>query len=255
MITNFATCSLCFHTTDAEGLCQRCHERLSSQLDQIVEFWDAAHGELLPGNGGHGTASSERTLGVNVSALSFIAGDDILKTLHPWEALIRELRQMTPPAFLPKKALADEVHDAIAFQKTHLSWSGAQEWIGDLAQAIRDLHTLGKHAARAFSAIVRRIPCPADIGGATCGRLIPIDTDDILRIVPCKNCGTEWTTFRLMAVALSDPTHEIMLDAEAIGEYLGVDAHYVHKFARRHQIRRRGKLYDIKEIIRLRKAS
>jgi len=54
-------------------------KRASTELAEIYDFWRWAHEELRPGNGGHGSGSGERTLGVNLAALSWIAGDDILK--------------------------------------------------------------------------------------------------------------------------------------------------------------------------------
>ena len=73
-------CPIC--AKESTGLCQRCEMRIHRHLEDIKDFYEAAHAELIPGNGGHGSSSGERTIGINVAALSFIAGDDILKVLH-----------------------------------------------------------------------------------------------------------------------------------------------------------------------------
>ena len=99
---NQAICTICNNTTIQSGLCNRCHGRIHSQLDDLLEFWVGAHSELLPGKSGSGGRSSERTIGLNVAALSFIAGHDILGFLHEWEKLIREERKLTPPALVAK---------------------------------------------------------------------------------------------------------------------------------------------------------
>ena len=244
-------CPLCQHASNVEGLCHKCHRRLHTQLDDLLELWDAAHLELLPGKGGHGSSSGERTIGLNVAALSFVAGDDILGLLHEWEKQVRADRGLTPPALLKKEpTLRDEISAAVSFAQAHLDWMGTQDWIADFARELRDLHSMATAAARKFVERVRRIPCPADNAeGLPCGNLLAVRDDQLLEVFSCRRCGSEWTSFRLIAVALSEPTREVWLDAEAIGGYLGMEPNYVHKFARRHHITKRGQLYDFKAVI------
>lgn len=225
-------------------------------LDDIGTLWFQAHDELLPGKSGGGGRSSERTLGLNVVALSFIAGDDILGVLHEWEKLIRQERQLTPPALVPKAAnVGAEIHDAIVFAQTHLGWSGTQDWIDDYFKEIKQLHSDGMAAARQFVVKSRRIACPTEMGDGACGNLLKINHDDPLDIFECKRCLTQWTTLRLIAVAMSDSTKEIWLDAEAIGEWLGISQRHVRRLAKQHHIPRRGELYDFNKLQHARKAS
>jgi hypothetical protein len=218
-------------------------------LDDLLEFWHSAHGELLPGKSGSGGRSSERTIGLNVNALSFIAGDDILGCLHEWEKLIRQDRNLTPPAFLKKLPLSDELHAAVEFAQVHLQWSGAQAWIGDFSDELRELHSKGMTAAKAFVQKARKIPCPAEIGdGGVCANPLRINTDDPLDIFQCRKCESQWTTLRLVAVAMSDVKREVWLDAEAIGNFIGVSERHVHRLAKRHDVKRRGQLYDLNAL-------
>lgn len=218
-------------------------------LDDLLEFWHSAHGELLPGKSGSGGRSSERTIGLNVNALSFIAGDDILGCLHEWEKLIRQDRNLTPPAFLKKLPLSDELHAAVEFAQVHLQWSGAQAWIGDFSDELRELHSKGMTAAKAFVQKARKIPCPAEIGdGGVCANPLLINTDDPLDIFQCRKCESQWTTLRLVAVAMSDVKREVWLDAEAIGNFIGVSERHVHRLAKRHDVKRRGQLYDLNAL-------
>ena len=229
---------------------------LIRQLDDIWQFWNSAHAELLPGNGGAGSSSGERTIGVNVSALSFIAGDDILGTLHEWEKLIRSDRDLTPPAMMPKLPIAEEINSAINFAKTHAEWSSEQPWAEDYFREIREIHQLGKTASRIQADKAKRISCPADIGeDQRCGQILKVQEDDLGEIINCRKCQTEWTTGRLIAVALTDSSNDVWLDAEAIAGYLGVGEKVIYKIAKKHQIAKRGQLYNFKQILDTRRTA
>ena len=248
------TCSMCNRSVTS-GLCHRCASHIHSQLDDLIEFWLGAHDELLPGRSGSGGRSSERTIGLNVQALSFIGGHDILGFLHEWEKLIRSDRHLTPPAFIKKPAtLEAEIREAVSFAQTHLEWSGTQEWIGDFARELRELHSQAMAAARAFVDRVRKIPCPAEIDEGTCGNPLKINPEDPLEIFECRICRSEWSTLRLMAVAMSS-SQEIWLDAEAISNYLRMTVKNFQQYAKRNSIPRRGELYEMKSVMAIRKAT
>ena len=246
-------CPLCNFWQQSQGLCNRCTGRIHSQLDDLLELWKAAHDELLPGKGGHGSSSGERTIGLNVAALSFIAGDDILGLLHEWEKEVRSERGLTPPALLKKLPLEQEIAAAIAFTQSHLKWMGAQEWIGDFARELRELHGSATAAARRFVEKVRRIPCPADNAeGLPCGNPLIIRDEQILDLFTCHRCGSEWSSYRLIAVALADQSQEFWLDIEAIAAWIGITERGVRQIAQRHGIAKRGQLYDFKAILSVR---
>lgn len=247
------TCSLCGKETPSTGLCSRCQGWVHRMLDDLLELWLAAHQELIPGNGGAGSSSGERTIGINVAALSFIAGDDILKILHSWEGEVRQERNLTPPALLKKRSLENEIKDAIRFAQAHLDWMGQQSWIGDFVDEVRELHKTGSAAARRTAEKVKRIACPADdADGLPCGQILRL-TDNLFDIIECRKCETQWTAIRLVAVALADERKDIWLDADAIGSYLSLNPKYIHKFCKRHEISKKGYLYNLKEILVKRK--
>ena len=248
-------CPVCARTRQETGLCLICEKRIRTMLDDLYEFWDAAHLQLQPSRG-QGGKSSERSIGINVAALSFIGGQDILRLLHSWESWIRQERKLTPPAFIPKpNSLGQEIEDAIKFAQTHLLWSALQDWFSDFLGELKELHGQGKAAAKVFVEKKKRIPCPGETqDGLPCGFMLTIRQDqEMLDLFTCHKCKTEWTSLRLVAVALSNPTQEVWLDAEAIGNYFNMTTKNVRMFAKRYDIAKRGVLYDFGEFVRVRK--
>lgn len=245
------TCSLCNNSVQLQGLCERCHSKFHQMLDDLNELWSASHEELLPGKSGSGGRSSERTIGLNVSALSFVAGSDILGILHEWEKVIRAERQLTPPAFVKKaESIGAEIAEAVAFAQSHLRWAGEQGWISDYIAEIKELHAMGMAAARRFVKKARRIACPAEVAeGGSCNNLLKINDEDPLAIFGCRKCDSEWTTLRLVAVAMSDPNRDIWLDAEAISSWTHIQERQVYRIAKREGVAKKGQLYNVKEFL------
>lgn len=233
------------------GICSWHQSRLARQLSDLMELWSAAHGELIPGRGGSGGSSNEQSIGINVSALSFIAGTDILGLLHEWEKEIRSERGLTPPALVKRQpGLGDEIKVAVEFALTHLPWSSQQSWIGDFADELGHLHAMGRNAAKVFADKVARIPCPADDrDGLPCGQNIYIKDGDLMAIFSCPKCHSDWTALRLVAVAISAGSAPVLLDPEAIGHLIGMTSQGVVKFAKRHCLDRQGLRYDLREIL------
>ena len=244
-------CPMCNKPVSIKGLCERCHSKFHQILDDLGEFWSASHDELLPGRSGSGGRSSERTIGLNVAALSFVAGSDILGILHEWEKVIRADRRLTPPAMVRKpESVGAEIVDAIAFAQTHLRWAGEQEWISDYMREVKELHAMGMAAARRFVKKARRIACPAEVSeGGNCNNLLKINDDDPLDIFQCRKCESQWTTLRLIAVAMSDPHRDIWLDAEAIAAYTNIQERQVYRIVKKEKISRKGQLYNVKQFL------
>ena len=73
-------CVICAKAS--EGMtCANCEKRMRRQLVEIPKLMDQASGNLTPGQGGDGR-STERTLGINVSALDASAGFDAIAVLE-----------------------------------------------------------------------------------------------------------------------------------------------------------------------------
>ena len=219
-------------------------------LTDIPTLWKAAHDELAIGKGGDGGKASEMSIGVNVSALSFINGSDILNLLHSWESLIRQDRRLTPPALIAKPASIEiEINDAIKFALINLEWSARQYWIGDFANELDSLHQLAKTAAKDFTVKEQTIACPSTTSdGLPCGARLKT-RDDQLEEFECPRCHSSWSVLRLMAVALSNPAKQVWLDAEAIGHSLGISPASVPTLAKRHGVLRRNGQYNFKQFL------
>lgn len=243
-------CPLCSHLSKTEGLCQRCEARIHAQLEDLVEFWDAAHGELTPSKGSGGGRSTERTIGLNVNALSFIQGADILGFSYEWEKFIRGALRLTPPALVSKEAtLGLEIMATVKFLQTHLRFLASTDYIEDFNQELKELHRLGMNAAKKHVEKVTRIACPADNQeGLPCGWMLRIDEEkknDALAIFTCKACKSEWTTLRLVQVALSTKRAELWLDVETIAQWLEITPRQVQRLAKQHDVKKRGTLYNV----------
>lgn len=242
------TCHLC--QKQVESVCHICEGRIHRQLDDLGELWKSAHDELLPGRSGNGGRSSEMSIGINVAALSFIAGDDILGLLHEWEKLIRQERKLTPPAFVKKEPnLESEISVAIKFHQVNLEWSMNQEWIIDFAKELKDLHSQGIRAAKRWVEKKRTIKCPTELSDEVCGNRLRIIEDDPLEIFTCFKCETEWTTLRLMLVTLSDPKSEVWLDAEALAKWMNLSERHIRRIAKTKKVSKQGNRFNVKEMI------
>jgi hypothetical protein len=92
---------------------------------------------LTPARTGSGSASPERSIGINVAALDFSMATDLLRTLHSWESQIRKDRSLTPPAMVKKEQTTEgEVKATITFHLAHLGWSFRQTWALDFANEV-----------------------------------------------------------------------------------------------------------------------
>ena len=243
-----STCPLCAKENPSAGMCARCHHKVNLLLDDLFAFWDQAHLFLTPKKGS-GQRSSEMSIGVNVSALSFITGSDILNLLWEWEKLIRAERLLTRPAHLRALPLADEIREAISFAQRHLDYSSLQPWFDDFYRELLELHSKGRQAAKVFVEKKKRIPCPGEVDGLPCNRLLQLgDASTMMEIFSCPKCKTEWTTLRLVAVAMSDPNADIWLDIEAIAGWLGISERQCRRIALKNAVDRRGRLYNLKQM-------
>lgn len=220
------------------------------QISDIFTLWESAHQELELGRSGGGSTSSEQSIGLNVSALSFIVGTDILNIFHEWEKEIRQMRALTPPALLKKPdSLAKEIRAAIDFALSHLEWSSKQEWISDYASEINNIYQMGMVAAKDFPVHRQTIACPSETeDGLPCGRKL-MPPEHKLEEFTCPKCHSSWNLLRLMSVALADPLRSVYLDAEAIAISMGMTPRLVVQHAKRHKVASRNNLYNFKQFL------
>jgi len=242
-------CTICDKKTEHLGACNRCASKVRTQIAELPQLHKEARQFLQPSRTGSGTASTERSIGINVAALDFTMATELLRTLHSWESTIRYERSLTPPAMLIREpTIEGEVLASATFHLTHLDWSMKREWAADFAHQIQLMHAKGRAAAKRFSEQPRRIPCPSD----DCQKYVVIDADNLTAEVACFGCKQQWTVLRLIALAMSNPSKTFYLDVEAIAMWLGITEREVYRTIKKNDIQRRGSLYDIAGIIQAR---
>ena len=231
------TCPLCQRDADGPitGICTGCEARISQQLSEIVNYAHAAQGMSAPqrtGESTHSAAYGSRPP-INLAAVDYAdrlgyatsvtysdgsvhAFDrNGLAMLHEWERIVREERQLTPPALVPYSGNQHtEIGNVCRFLVAHLSWAAEQPWADELGREVAEIHRAGMIALRAIPARRGRIACPGDDPetGDICAATIwlPDDLHDYVRqagetqpkrTLYCSECGTTWTVDRLFQVA------------------------------------------------------
>lgn len=240
------TCCIC-NRSESDGTCRRCAVKVRSALAELSDLQLEAGNFITPSRSGAGTPT-ERSIGVNVTALDFYLGIEAMRILHSWESVIRQERHLTPPALV--SPVGDDLHATVTFHLRHLDWSLSQPWAVDFAGEVFSLHARGRSATRQFKEQVRRIPCPTD----DCSKFIVIDVENLHQEVSCRGCEQRWTILRLVALAMSNPNRIFFLDVEAIGLWLGMTKRAVYSVIKANNIERRGNLYDFGAIVKARSA-
>lgn len=240
------SCLLC-DRPDTDTTCTRCSSKVRSALAELPQLSLDAGNFIAPGRSGAGTAT-ERSIGVNVTALDFHIGTEATRILHSWESVIRQERRLTPPALV--SPIGDDLMATVTFHLAHLDWSLSRPWAVDFAGEVADLHARGRSATRQFKEQVRRIPCPSD----ECKKFVVIDVENLHDEVTCHGCKQQWTILRLVALAMSNPNRIFFLDVEAIGLWLGMTKRAVYSIIKAHNIGRHGNLYDFGAIVKARSA-
>lgn len=262
-------------------VCERCSRETRRQLAEIPKLYVEAGAYLVPGKGGFGSSGSERTIGVNLSALGFRAADEILPVLEEWERTVRVLSlgqveldgqdregevELNPDGtvkvivrprlnegerpIIRTGTIQERVEGSCSFLLVHSRWlsayEGAPDWVADIAK----IHGQGGAATRQNQAPARRIECPADLGDGLCLSLLTLPEDgDKQAKIKCHRCRTEWTIQWLIEVALSTKESEYWLDAESIANHLQMDHREVRRLARKWKITKHGQLYDLSAFI------
>ncbi len=246
-------CKTCQRNVNSEALlCNRCFNNLKDNLSEIPALQSEAKGFLVPGRTGSGSPTSERSIGFNVSAMDYSIASDILPLLHRYEAKIRRGRNLTPPALLKRQSSIDgEVAATIKFHINHLEWTLKQDWVGDFAGEVKEIHAKGLSVTKSFIEKPRRIPCPTD----SCKAHVVIDIENILGGVTCIKCKTSWTLYRLIQLAMDNPNRRFWLDIEAICLWLNITKREANKIIDTYNIPRKNGLYDIAAIAKNRNIS
>ena len=234
---------------ESEVTCLRCLATCKIELANLPILLRQAEGYLQPGNGGQGSSSGERTIGVNVSALDYVTGHDLLGVLYSWQDLIRDLLVLEPRLNLRGDVQA-KVENAVEFIQVHWEWLSKQDdFATDFIREIRGLHALGMAITGQNQPKVRQIVCPADFRGKTCSNKLSVDGADLNAIIECKKCKTSWTTSWLIQVALAVPEADVWVDAEAIALYKGLTPNHVRKIGKKYSVPQIGSLYHLPKFL------
>ena len=240
------TCPYCNRPADRPiiGICTSCEANTSSMLGQIVNYRRVAETMIQPGRTGSGFTPTERSIGLNVTSLSYslnlgysaktdadeLLDRDGLGMLHEWERLIRDERNLTPVALVPYAGNTDnETRAVVRFLLVHLPWVAEQPWAAEMVAEVSEVHRAGMVACRSVPVRQGRIACPGDDPetGDICGAIIhlPDDFHDYVKqpdqtqpskTLYCRNCLTTWTLERLARVAIE--IHGITRIASAFGK-------------------------------------
>lgn len=245
------TCVGCKQPKTETGLmCPACQTRMRNRLAEIVEFYALAEHELVPGSGS-GARGSERSLGVRLAALDFLAGHDVVAVLGSWERDWRETFDLTDA-----KAGRDVQATLVQIVGFLIAWldraCADHPAIDDFDRELRECWETARNAARMSPARSIAITCVADVERGneikTCGCRIPVGADGITGRVTCKRCKTTWDVPHLLHVAISTPGAELWADPEAAAGYFRVDPSTLRKWARAGRIRREHGRYDLGSI-------
>lgn len=227
-------------------VCSRCKTRTSDQLSGLLEGYALTEGELTPGSGsGRG---SERPIGVRVSALSMLAGHDLLGVLGSWERDWRETFGFAPPPTRQRGERTQKVTASLAeivgFLQTHLDTAcRTHPAIDEFARELRLLSREMSVAARLSHPSRLTFPCPTDFDDGPCATRLTIEQSDLDEEIVCPLCQTRWTASRLMAVATSDPDYA--MTADALSVWLKVTENQLCRWANAGRIRTTGRLFNL----------
>lgn len=211
------------------------------QLSEIPGLYVLAQAFLTPGKGGQGSSGSERTIGVNSTALEYRVALDLLSIISGWEVEVREQRAFSEMPTV--QSYEERITKACEFLLTQFTWISTQEWFGDFVIEIADMHAKGKAATRQNQSPARRIECPADLDDGLCLSLLTLPPDgDKTATIKCHRCRTEWTIEWLIEVARETVGADYWLDAKSIANHLQMDHREVRRLAREWKIDKRPSL-------------
>lgn len=248
---NLIRCNSCNSMKpESEILCIKCGISAKIQLAEIVKLLEEAENFLQPTKGNNANSSSERTIGINVAALNFVAGHDVLGVLLEWQDLIREELALAPRLNL-RGLVIDRVKNAVEFIQVHWYWFSAQEsFFPDFVVEIKTLHSTGLRVTGQTPLKIRQIPCPSDleIDGKIrqCGKNLNLDGSDLELQIECKRCATRWTGSWLIMVA---DKKNVWLDAESIGFYKQLSPNHVRKISKKFGVAKKNSDYNLGQFI------
>lgn len=265
---NEKKCPICKKTRLGETaqVCEWCVGECRKNLFAIPRLVLLAEEFLVPGKGGKG-GNGEISIGINVNALDYVTGIELLGVFHAIEDEIREKQyfethseleegQVIESIYLrnsPKGPIAERVQLCCDFIAVHFEWLKKQEYFADTVAEIAEQYSKGVTATQQHNEKATRLRCPADMGEKICNAWIKLESLNLNEIVTCKRCKTDWSLAWLVHVALSIPDARFWVDIEAIGQHFQMSKRQVRVFVKAHgvPVTPSGNLIEIAEFKRV----
>lgn len=221
--------------------CERCADRIRGNLDELLVLWERTEDPGWPSAGTGGIGGKTKPLPGGTDWLSWRQGAELFGTLGSWARDWQESFGLVGPS-------DGRLPTVVRWLTTHLEGACSDHpAIEEFASEVGDLVRLGRRAARTDQATGQRVLCPAEVGGATCGRRLAIDVARPEELVACRSCGTRWTSARLLLVALGS-SGEAWIDPEAAGRLVNRSPATLQRWARSGRIVRRNGLYLLQSV-------
>ena len=255
------SCAICNRNThDQFTICQRCHNQIIDNLDQIkllteqAKGWTRRHGNtrLI------GVASSNPPL--SISLLDAALGLTALNIIERHEKTARHCLDVVPygPASQARNkdtAATTALFSSIAWLRVNLArLSETPSYqIEELHADARDIASSLRALDPANDAAATILQCPADspdADGTDCGARLRINPENIGATIKCPRCQTHWTIDRLIGVALSVEDVEVWCEGESIRAWFGIHQTTLNQWVKDGRITKRGELYSIPDAMR-----
>ena len=248
-------CTTCrFPKKSEEKFCPRCVATCKKQLRVLAELHKFAGMSLRPGNGGRGSRSGNRTIGLNVDALDFSQGKELVDILSDWKDLLWDelgLEEDFGPFIKSRASSTYSVPNLVNFLLVHfIDLIKNEELAETFMVEIRKLYIAGMKAGGFIEPERMRIKCPSDFREQICNAVLQINESDLTAIVQCRRCKAIRTVEQLLRLMLSIPDSRYWLDAESIAQYLPkLNARKVRYYGKKWHIPKWGSLYEIGKFI------
>jgi hypothetical protein len=248
-------CQICRKTCEG-SCCHSCEIRLGQALSSILDYYQLAKSQMMPVKG-DGVSGGERSLGIRVSALDFVAGFEVVDVLESWERLWRDIWQLGPygPASLFRSSTAltglpeATLVGVVGFLRAHLPKACQEfDFMDDFADEVYQCRKVAQNAANVQRRTAWRVTCPTDTDEGECGARIRVTGEDFDGHVTCPKCRSRWPVERLLRVVASSRHAELWLDPEAAAMFFGLSSRVLRLWAQKGIIKRRNGQYESHSI-------
>ena len=239
------TCLTCRTDLEDEAyVCASCQTIMRNRLAQIVEYYAQAELELQPGSG-TGARGNERSLGVRIAALDFLAGHDVVAVLGSWERDWRETYGLADP-----KAGRDIQATLVQVVNFLLAWLPRactdHPAVDDFTRELHECWQKARSAARMAPSRRTVVDCPTILeDGSSCSGKISLDDQDQTY---CRSCHTTRDLDQLLHITGTDSAAPVWVDPEAAAKQARIPERTLRRWASRGWITRSHGRYDLRSI-------